>query len=436
MPDPTPMPEPARPSKSTALQVVEGKRDVFKPHQAIAVAPSPGARITLLMRKFFNILLHHAQHVGDSETYRVSMQEIFADADYDQRNLEVAKAAIRSMTNASVEWGLSNTDDDEVLKWGISGLIADAEFMSIDGRIYLEWSYSPKFRRRLLAPSRYVQLPLNTFNKFRSGSAAALYEICMRYLNNVNGLTNKATWEWWRPRITGMSDTEFKSQGEYRFFKRDTLMPAIREINAVTDIEVELLEFKTVRKITHLQFRASKKEQQSLSIELNSPLIDVKVLKRMEALGFREASAQKIYSENEVEVLRATLEFVEHRVKKGGVSSAVALFRDALKKGYGAKEGEKLAQSMKPPPKTKKDPARQAPLPGAEEPAKSSLYEAAQAHIDSLSGSKRAELLEGFAASIKGLVHEQYLKSGLKAKIVRMALLKYVHEHVLPQQGG
>ena len=55
----------------------------------------------------------------------------------------------------------------------------------------------------MLDPSRYVQRDIAVFASLGTGTAASLYEICTRYLTNFGGLTNKETWEWWRPRLTG-----------------------------------------------------------------------------------------------------------------------------------------------------------------------------------------------------------------------------------------
>lgn len=68
--------------------------------------------------------------------------------------------------------------------------------------------------------------------------------------------------EWWFSVLTGnpnaTPDTHF-----YRYFKRDTLTPAIAEINAIAKIHVELLEHKG-RKVLEIQFAIMISAQTSL----------------------------------------------------------------------------------------------------------------------------------------------------------------------------
>jgi len=71
--------------------------EIYKAHQAISLVPTKGSRITLLMRRFFNVLLQHAQGCGPMETYRAPLDRIFAGADYGSANYEVAKNALRNM---------------------------------------------------------------------------------------------------------------------------------------------------------------------------------------------------------------------------------------------------------------------------------------------------------------------------------------------------
>ena len=205
--------------------------DVYKAHQAIAVLPATGSRITLLTRRFFNVLLQHAQQQGGGETYRLPFDQILQGAGYGSANFEVAKNTLRSMAKTTVEWSVVREDgaDEGERRWGVSALLADAELIEVGRRLFLEWSYSPKIRQHLLDPTRYMQLSLQIYSTLRSGTAAALYEVCLRYVTNARGLTNKAEWEWWRPRLTGIPDADDAHSSEYKYFKRDTLMVGLAQ---------------------------------------------------------------------------------------------------------------------------------------------------------------------------------------------------------------
>ena len=269
---------------------------------------------------------------------------------------------MRGLVKTTVEWSVVNDEPEKTnvgRRWGISSLLAQAELIDDGTSIHFEWSYAPAIRNSMLDPSRYVQLDMAVFASLRTGTAASLYEICTRYLTNFGGLTNKETWEWWRPRLTGVPDDGTPTEGGYKFFKRDRLMPAINEINELSNITVELHEFRTGRRITHIQFSSKEKSQASLGLE---SIENDGVVERLCDIGFTEQAAAKLYAANESDVLAATLAYVEMRMKKGGVESPVALFRDALRKGYGVEEGAKaLAKAGNDPKKLKKIKRKKAP---------------------------------------------------------------------------
>jgi hypothetical protein len=82
-------------------------------------------------------------------------------------------------------------------------------------------------------------------SQLRSHAGVALYEICTRYKDI--GRTARQAWRWWCPVLSGNPPSEKSARLEYRIFKRDTLKPAIAEVNAITDIDVELVEHKDGR---------------------------------------------------------------------------------------------------------------------------------------------------------------------------------------------
>ncbi len=415
-------------SSKNAPALVSSKPDLFKAQQAIAIVPASGSRITLLMRRFFNVLLRHAQNVGHSEIYCIPFSEAISEGGFSGNNVEIAKEALRAMAKTTVEWNYAQERADStasVRDWGITSLLSHARLFSKGNRVFLEWSYSPIMSHEILDPQRYVPLSLRIYGALTTGSSAALYEICKRYITNTNGLSRKETIEWWRPRITGISIKDEESF-EYKYFKRDVLTPVIREINEITDIEVELLEFKTGKKITHIQFMSRQKAQQAMELAEPAELVNQGILDRMLAFGIKQELANKIYVANSEDDLLAALEFVEAKVTKGGVDSPAGLFRDALKKGYG-----KRASS----------PAQKAKVKAAAEDEKLSpesiQAEAnrmkAQEYLDSLSAEDMRDLRVAFEQNISGLVLEQYKKSGMKSKIVRVAMNKYVLDAVLAE---
>jgi hypothetical protein len=149
----------------------------------------------------------------------------------------------------------------------------------------------------------------------------------------------RETWEWWRPILSGTPDTEAgdEAKREYKYFKRDYLRPAIAEVNAVTNIFVELVEHREGRRVAEIQFRVTERKQPMLALDEHPNVFDSTLVDRMVKIGIPLKDAQTLYADSEENRIRAALQMTEQRMRSTTlppVRSAAALFKDALKKGY------------------------------------------------------------------------------------------------------
>ena len=74
-----------------------------------------------LTRRFFNVLLQHAQRQGNVETFRAPLSAILNDANYSSQNFEVAKAVLRGLAKTTVEWSVVNDESEKAnvgRRWG------------------------------------------------------------------------------------------------------------------------------------------------------------------------------------------------------------------------------------------------------------------------------------------------------------------------------
>ncbi len=303
-----------------------------KAHEAISIRPTSG-KMTFLSRKIFNALLYHAQRQSELTIYRIPLSELTASVDYDSKDTMLLRDHLRKMVETTVEW------HDTKKRWGVGSLLSEAEIRFDGKKSFAEWSYGPKVRQFLLDPERYTPISLEHQALFRSHAGLTLFEICSRYSTNPSGLTNRASPEWWFSVLTGnpnaTPDTHF-----YRYFKRDTLTPAIAEINAIAKIHVELLEHKKGRKVLEIQFAIMISAQTSLDLP-PPPVIDSSLLDRITALGISKTEAEDIFALQPEMTLRATLTLVEDRVKNAklpALDSPAAFFKSALRHGYAAKK--------------------------------------------------------------------------------------------------
>jgi hypothetical protein len=315
--------------------------ELRKAVEAIAIQPKSG-KITLLTRKLFNVLLAVAQQADESgDTYRALLSDIVANSAFDSNDTALVKEHLRRMVSVQVEWSQGTSSQKPGRKWGISTLIADAEILEdpVTRRVWVEFSFAPKIKKKLLDPVQYARLSLQFQSQLRSSAGLALYEICVRYLTNPSHLTMRETWEWWRPILSGTPDTEAGDEvkREYKYFKRDYLRPAIAEVNAVTNIFVELIEHREGRRVAEIQFRVTERKQPMLALDEHPNVFDSTLVDRMVKIGISLKEAQTLYADSEENRIRAALQMTEQRMRSTAlppVRSAAALFKDALKKGY------------------------------------------------------------------------------------------------------
>lgn len=297
-------------SKSEGIHEKADASPLRKPVNTLAIVPQ-AKRLSSLFRKTYNVMLYIAQGQGiDHEIHRAPLTEVLAGIDYDSKDTAVVKRHFREMATTAVEW--QSPTKGEGAAWTVSGLIAHAQIYIERGQSWLEWSYSVKLRQELLEPGVFARLSIGIISQLRSHAGIALYEICSRYRDV--GRTARQPWSWWRPVLSGKPETEKQKQLEYRFFKRDVLKTAVAEVNSITDIEVELLEFKEGRFISDLQFIVKKKAQIPLPLQNPPRAVDLSLVTRARTLGVDEDKAEALLFEYGDDVLRSALDGLERRV--------------------------------------------------------------------------------------------------------------------------
>jgi len=284
---------------------------LLKPVFSLALVPQ-NSKITALGRRTWNVLLHIAQDQGlERESFRAALTDIVKGLDYNSGDMKIIKTHLRSMVSTLVEW--QSPTAGEWQTWDVCGMLSHARLSKERGQIWVEWSYAVNMRNELLDPEIFAKLSLDVISQLGSHPSVALYEICSRYLGV--GQTARKAWTWWRPVLLGRPDDERLQRLEYRIFKRDTLRPALAEINALADIEVEMIEFKAGRFVSDLQFSVRKKPQgvRALQQRSASEPVDVGLLASAERLGIDHSRIERLIEEFGDAAVAAGVESVERR---------------------------------------------------------------------------------------------------------------------------
>ncbi|MDZ5456045.1 replication initiation protein [Azohydromonas lata] len=295
--------------------------DVVRKHvNAVAFMPRD-RKITLLARRSFNVLLHVAQRQSGKDIYSAPLSEIINLSRFDSNNYELLKKTLKQLMGTVVEWQSPTAGEFDV--WEASTLLAGCKLIKNrkSGAITIEWSYSPQIREQLMGPDRYARIALDVVTQLRSHAAMALYEICVRYIDNPSHLTARQHWRWWRPVLTGQQDDPTRKPPEYRYFKRDVLTPAIAEINALSDIEVRgPVEHKGADNKTIEQIQFSVLRKASARVPSGKAAgardlepVDLPLIGRAMDSGLKQEDAEQLLQEFGPTALSAGLDSLQRR---------------------------------------------------------------------------------------------------------------------------
>lgn len=400
----------------------------------LAIVPKSG-KITVLGRKTYNVLLYQAQDQGlEKEVFMAPLEAVIIGLDYDSNDQALIKKHLRAMVSTTVEWQSPTTGEGS--SWNVSGLLAHARLFKEYGQVWVEWSYAVNLKQELLEPTVFARLRLEIISQLRSHAGVALYEICMRY--KEIGRTARQAWRWWYPVLSGNPPSEKSAKLEYRIFKRDTLKPAIAEINAITDIDIELVEHKQGRAIGEIQFRISPKRQASLALARPPQPVDMALIARAQRLGVGDETAEGMVLAHGQDAFRAGLDSLERRL----ASSFPEPLRDparylrALMPAEAAK-AQKRAEEIDAQARAHADP--QSPVNREAQTKRRARWLAewtrrqhdkCSADIEALSGDRQKELEEGLIAILQERnahpsITKRLATSGWQHPMVRHEMLRY-----------
>lgn len=309
-----------------------------KPVNTLAIVPQ-NRKITALGRKAYNVMLNIAQAQGvEKESFRAPLSEIVSGIDYGSNDIELIKKHLRAMVTTIVEWNSPTTG--EGTKWTVCSLISHATIIKISNQNFLEWGYAQPLRQELLTPSVFSKLSIGMLSQMHTHAGIVLYEICTRYKNV--GRTSRQHWRWWLPVLTGQPNSEKLLKTEFRFFKRDTIKPAIAEVCAITNIEIELVEYKDGKSISDLQFFVKTKAQVQLPLKTPPKPVDLSLIKKAVNLGVSEEKAEELFNKFGDVALRDGLVDLEGRVASAFPSPVRDPYRylKAILSGDGLKQVE------------------------------------------------------------------------------------------------
>lgn len=302
---------------NVAMSSIEilGPDRIDKPVSTLAMVPKTGT-ITRVGRQAYTLMMFVAREQGaeDEETglFGAPLNSVIRGYDGSTGSVKELKKHLLSMVTHVVEWQSPSPAETE--EWGACGLLSQVNLKKKNGENWLYWAYPPALRQEMLYPLRYAQIRRTSIAQFRSHAGLALYEICARYKDNPSHLTSKQHWHWWLPVLTGKPiPKEIKT--EFRFFNRDTIKPAIEEVNEVSELAVTVHEFKVGRSIEFIQFEVHLKQEPSVN---DSKAIDLTKVARAIQLGIDAEIAEDHFIRYGELVFAKAVERLESRLAMPG----------------------------------------------------------------------------------------------------------------------
>lgn len=340
------------------FETIEPRDEHMLKHvNAVALVPTEGGRqITVQERKLYNVLLHRSQTVGVKDEYSAGLHEVIKDIDYGSKDTTALKKSLKNLMKTVVEWQ-SPTSGEIADEWEACVLLSGASIKKdkVSRAVTLLWRYDVKVREQLLNPDRYARLVMESLVSLRTHAAIALYEICVRYVDNPGHKTARQHWSWWKLVLSGKAIGVQK--GEYRYWKRDVLSKAIAEINTHTEIEISKpLEFKERdnKTISDLQFEVRLKNARPAQTTESKPLnklseADLPLIGWAVKLGLSQSDAEKMFRQFGSEAFSEGLTNLEKRLAvpkevTDKVQSPSAYLRSILRTKASNKAKESVAK--------------------------------------------------------------------------------------------
>lgn len=284
----------AQPNDAASTAAGTLSKSVF----ALAIEPLTMA-LTVTGRKAYDVMLWIAQRSPSAADggFSSPVSTILRGYGSSTKASERVQRYIEQMVQTTVVWRpLSVSEQAQLTLDGVEvastqvvsdeartfPLLAEARLYVRGGQAWVTWYYPPSIREQLVSPERWAQIELSSIARLSTYTAVALYEICARYKDSPAGLTSRHEPDFWT-RV--LREGGGLKQREFRKFKNELLMPGIVEINAVTEITVEMVEHRERSTLRWVQFKVARRPR--VREQVPDPA-DATLVMRAAKIGVRE----------------------------------------------------------------------------------------------------------------------------------------------------
>ena len=328
-----------KPAKTTAAKRRKKKSPasirVVTPSQALTNRPlkkhvaaiHTDGHLSLLQRKLSNVLLLNAYDALLTQTeHEIDEKTLCVMLGYDSNDRKPLKASLKALASVHAEWNILGDNQEEV-EWGVSSLLSHA----ILSKGKCRYGYSPALAEKLYNPDIYASINMAIQRKFRSKHALALYENCYRFKTvRSTGWWNLKTFR----RLMGVDDSDYYHQ--FKQLNAKVIKPTVKEINAVSDIQITPEFKRSGRSISEIRFLIGANPQLPLlDIDDDTAVKGTTVYQRLRASGISHKLAESWIAQHGEDYCAAKLDIVDRQKAAGGkIVSVSGFLAAAIKDDY------------------------------------------------------------------------------------------------------
>jgi hypothetical protein len=281
----------------------------LKKHVAAVHANTPNYSLT--HRKAVNAMLVAArqevvQKCGDRDdvknylrslrgievNHEVTLKDFKTDIDYGSRDHEFLRKVLTDIASTPLQYNIISATGEK--EWEVIPILSYAKI----SRNKVTFRFPSELREDLLNPEVYATIDLAIQNKFISGHALALYENTYRFIKL--GKTPFIS----LAHIKGMLGIDLKAYPEFKYFNREVIKKAVKEINRLSNVIItEVVPKKKGNAISSLQFILDTPKTGDFFEESAASIEESDIESSLYEFGLSKAQIKKLFEKGDYEYL-------------------------------------------------------------------------------------------------------------------------------------
>lgn len=298
-------------------------KQILKKHVA---AIHIGAKLSLVQRKLINALLYNAYDaLLTAREHHITTALLCEMIGFDSHNTAHLKSALKGLMETIVEFDVLEEDGEQ--SWEAMVLLP---YVKIKGG-RCTYRYEQALAEKLYHPDVYSKINLSVLREMNSAHALVLYENCYRYVDIAHT-------PWWDVDIFRklMSVDKLASYQQFKLLNRAVIQPAMKEVNALSNIHIELETRRKGRTVTGVRFVIRPNAQMSLmGMEGEDAVTDMAAYRSLVGEGISKTLARAWVLEYGETYVFEKLDLASKQAASGKIKSSKAGFlKSAIEGDY------------------------------------------------------------------------------------------------------